>query len=201
MITIVNYGLGNLGSILNMFKKIGVEAEICSEPEQILKARKILLPGVGAFDAAVQKIRDNNLLEVLSEKALKEKVPFLGICLGMQLLTDSSEEGVLPGLGYIRGKTVRFSAEEGLKIPHMGWNVLQMKNPSALTKNMEGEQRFYFVHSFCVHCEDERNIVAQTPYGGLFDSIIQNENIYGTQFHPEKSHRFGMNLLKNFAQI
>lgn len=203
MITIIDYGLGNLGSIYNMFNKINVKCEITSDPDKIYVASKILLPGVGAFDAAMKRINESNLLEVLNKKALVDKVPFLGICLGMQLLTERSEEGVLEGLKYIKGSTKRFELhDKALKIPHMGWNVVNLKRDSPITVDMNlEEQRFYFVHSFYVKCEFEENIVAQTHYGIEFDCIIQNGNVFGAQFHPEKSHRFGMRLLSNFSKI
>jgi glutamine amidotransferase len=203
MITIVNYGLGNLGSISNMLKKIGVKSQINSDHEEIEKAQKIILPGVGHFDRAMERIGQLGLKEILNQKALKEKVPVLGICLGMQIITKSSEEGQLPGLGWVPAKTVRFgfSKESNLKIPHMGWNLVQRSAPSPLTENFEPEHRFYFVHSYHARVEDEKYSILKTEYGYLFDSAIQNDNIFGVQFHPEKSHRFGMRLLENFAKI
>lgn len=203
MITIVDYGLGNLGSIVNMLKRIGVKSHVTSELSQISSAEKILLPGVGSFDHAINEINQRGLLDVLNTKALIDKVPFLGVCLGMQLLTNSSEEGVLPGLGYINAKTVKFSfKEEKLKIPHMGWNSIKLFTPSQLTMDMEIEEfRFYFVHSYYVKCENQENSIAKTMYGFQFDSMIQKENIFGAQFHPEKSHRFGMKLFLNFSKI
>lgn len=205
MITIVDYGMGNLGSIKNMFKYIGVESIIESDPDKIKNASKILLPGVGSFDNAMQKINENGLKEVLNEKALKEQVPVLGICLGMQLLTDSSEEGVLRGLGWISAKALSFKGriDATYKVPHMGWNVVHKANQSKLTEDFESfeELRFYFVHSYFVKVENEKNIILKTHYGFDFDSAIQKENIYGAQFHPEKSHKFGMKLFENFARI
>lgn len=205
MITIIDYGMGNLGSIKNMFKYIGVEATIENDPDKIKNASKILLPGVGSFDTAMKKINESNLKEVLNEKALKEQVPILGICLGMQLLTNSSKEGKLEGLGWIDAKTMNFkgSIETKYKIPHMGWNVVTKSNESLLTANFEtfDETRFYFVHSYFVKVEDEKNSILKTHYGLDFDSAIQKDNIYGAQFHPEKSHKFGMKLFENFARI
>lgn len=203
MITIVDYGLGNLGSIFNMLKKLNVKSEIVSDPDKIEKATKILLPGVGAFDAAMKKINERDLLDVLNQKAKVGKVPFLGICLGMQLLTEGSEEGILPGLSYIKGQTKKFSFNvSSLKIPHMGWNVVNFKNKSPLTQGMENEeQRFYFVHSYYVKCTNPENVIGQTHYGFDYDCAIQSDNVFGVQFHPEKSHRFGMKLLKNFADL
>jgi len=205
MITIVDYGMGNLGSIKNMFKYIGVEATIESDVDKIKNASKILLPGVGSFDTAMKKINESDLKEVLNEKALKEKVPVLGICLGMQLLTNSSEEGGLVGLGWIDAKTMSFKnrIEKRYRIPHMGWNIVKSLNESLLTQGFEEfeETRFYFVHSYFVKVEDEKNSILKTNYGVEFDSAIQKDNIYGAQFHPEKSHKFGMKLFENFARI
>jgi len=203
MITIINYGMGNLGSVQNMFKRIGVPSEISGDPDVIARSTKLLLPGVGAFDAAMQKIGDSGLRAVLDKKVLEEKVPTLGICLGMQLLTNSSEEGVLPGLGWIPAKTLRFKfpPDSKLKIPHMGWNYVFSKRASPLTHDLPEEPRFYFVHSYYVQCDDEQDVLTTTPYGTDFDSIVQKDNVYGAQFHPEKSHKYGMKLLANFAGI
>ena len=205
MITIVDYGMGNLGSIKNMFKYIGVEATIESDVDKIKNASKILLPGVGSFDTAMKKINETDFKEVLNEKALKEQVPVLGICLGMQLLTNSSEEGTLPGLGWIDAKTISFKdrIDKKYRIPHMGWNIVNKSNDSLLTNGFEEfeETRFYFVHSYFVKVEDEINSMLKTHYGVKFDSAIQKDNIYGAQFHPEKSHKFGMKLFENFARI
>jgi glutamine amidotransferase len=203
MVTIVDYGMGNLGSIFNMFKKIGVQSKITSNKSEIEKAEKILLPGVGSFDAAMNKINELDFKELLNYKALEEKIPVLGICLGMQLLTNSSEEGVLPGLGWIPAETLKFKfeKEQNLKIPHMGWNLVKKNKDSKLTEDFIDETRFYFVHSYYVKCQNDSNSILKTTYGLTFDSAIQNENIYGAQFHPEKSHKFGMNLLKNFSKI
>jgi glutamine amidotransferase len=202
MITIVNYGMGNLGSILNMFKRIGVPARIESEPQAIEQAEKLVLPGVGAFDAAMTRINNAaGLSELLDRKALVDQVPILGVCLGMQMLTRSSEEGTLPGLGWIPAVTTRFPKLDGLKVPHMGWNVAKLNTPSALTVETGPEPRYYFVHSYCVHVDDPAHSLMRTHYGVDFDSGIGRENIYGVQFHPEKSHRFGMQILKNFAAL
>lgn len=202
MITILNYGMGNLGSIINMFKRIGVAVQLCEHPKELSKAHKLLLPGVGAFDAAMQRINEmEGLREVLDHKVLQEKVPILGICLGMQLLTQGSEEGQLPGLGYIPGQTLRFPASADLKVPHMGWALLQEVKRSPLTLNLPEEPRFYFVHSYYVKVQDPAHRVATANYGLDFDAVIQMDHIFGVQFHPEKSHKFGMKLLENFARI
>ncbi len=203
MITIINYGLGNLGSVQNMLKRIGVPCIITSNIEEIEAAQKILLPGVGAFDSAIQKIDELNLRSVLVHKAKVDKVPFLGICLGMQLLTRGSEEGALKGLDLVPAKTIKFEFDQNsnLKIPHMGWNFVKINTPSKLTENFSPEHRFYFVHSYKVVCDNNNNSILKTNYGGDFDAAIQNENVYGTQFHPEKSHKYGMQLLTNFSKI
>ena len=202
MITIVDYGMGNLGSIQNMFKRIKVESEITGDVDRISAAKKILLPGVGAFDAAMQRINESGLKKVLDKKAKVEKTPVLGICLGMQLLTNTSEEGKLPGLGWIDAETVRFQfADPSLKVPHMGWNLVYKKNGSPLIQDLPEEPRFYFVHSYRVQCKNPADVLTTTSYGIDFHSIIQHENIYGAQFHPEKSHKFGMRLLENFARL
>lgn len=201
MITIVNYGLGNLGSVFNMMKKIGVSAQIASDLEIITKAEKILLPGVGAFDAAMNMLTGTELRKILDRKALIEKVPILGICLGMQLLTRSSEEGKLPGLNWIPAGTFKFQFDEALKIPHMGWNLVKKNVESPLTAEFDSKFRYYFVHSYYVKVDNPQYSILETTHGITFDSGIQKDNIFGAQFHPEKSHRFGMQLFRNFAKL
>ena len=196
--------MGNLGSVRNMFKYISTESEITDDLDKISQATKLLLPGVGTFDAAMQRINRSGLKKVLDKKVIKEKTPILGICLGMQLLTDESEEGKLKGLGWIPGKALKFKnniEEEKFRIPHMGWNLAEEVNASPLTTSLPEESRFYFVHSYHVMVQKESNRIMQTKYGVPFDSVIARDNIYGTQFHPEKSHKFGMKLLKNFAEL
>jgi glutamine amidotransferase len=201
MITIVDYGLGNLGSIQNMLKRIGAATTVTVDLQIINDATKIILPGVGSFDTAMTNINKSGLREVLDRKALIDRVPILGICLGMQLLTRSSEEGELAGLGWIPATTNRFPDAIGVKVPHMGWNLVHRSAPSKMTEGFEEETRFYFVHSYYVKVEDEAHSMLKTEYGVKFDSAIQNGNIYGVQFHPEKSHRFGMRLLANFVEL
>lgn len=200
-LVIVDYGMGNLGSVKNMLKYIGVSSEIVDDPGVLEKAEKILLPGVGSFDQAMKRIKESGFLEVLNHKALTEKTPILGICLGMQLLTNGSEEGKLPGLNWIDAETIRFPRNSGLKVPHMGWNLAYPSTESPLTRSLPEESRFYFVHSYYVKVASEVNSILKTDYGIKFDAAIQKDNIFGAQFHPEKSHKFGMQLLKNFAEI
>jgi len=201
MISVVDYGMGNLGSIRNMLKRIGVKCSIVNDVAGIRDARKLILPGVGAFDSAMEQINTRGLRDALDQRVLVDKIPVIGICLGMQLLTRSSEEGELPGLGWISASTRRFPANSGLKVPHMGWNIVETVNPSPLTEGFNGEVRFYFVHSYYVSVDHEENTMFKTTYGLKFDSAIQCGNVFGAQFHPEKSHRFGMRLLSNFAAI
>jgi imidazole glycerol-phosphate synthase subunit HisH len=202
MITIVNYGLGNLGSIYSMLRRIGVKSVISSDVEQIEHAVKLILPGVGHFDKGMTKLQESGLKEILNNKVLNEKVPILGICLGMQLMTLSSEEGNKPGLGWIDAVTKKFRFENNVcKIPHMGWNTVSKSNKCILTEGGSDEQRFYFVHSYYVEVSNPGNSILKTRYGIEFDSGIMKDNIYGIQFHPEKSHKFGMNLLKKFSEI
>ena len=204
MIVIIDYGMGNLGSIQNMLKKIGVQAEISSKRHDIESADKLILPGVGAFDAGLKNLDERGLIPVLQNQVIKNKTPILGICLGMQLMTKSSEEGDRPGLGWIDATTVRFKfgkEEQNLKIPHMGWNTVNLKKQITLFRDMFEEPRFYFVHSYHVICNNEENILATTNYGDDFVSAFQKGNIIGVQFHPEKSHKFGMKILKNFVDF
>ncbi len=201
MITIVDYGMGNLGSIQNMFKRIGVPAEVTGDAQVLARASKILLPGVGAFDSAMQRINASGLRAVLDRKALQERVPIMGICLGMQLLTRTSEEGSLPGLGWIPAVTRRFPDAPGLKVPHMGWNAVTAARDCPLTAGLDPESRYYFVHSYYVRSDDPGDCVLTTHYGVTFDAVIAHGNLYGAQFHPEKSHKYGMSFLRNFARI
>ena len=203
MIVIVDYGMGNLGSVENMFKKIGVKAIISSDLNLISKCSKLVLPGVGSFDSAMKKISSSGLLNILNNKAIVEKVPVLGICLGMQLLTNSSEEGIQPGLKWIDAETLAFKGRvpENFKIPHMGWNFVDFQNNNKILQEYERGVKFYFVHSYFVKVKNESNSLMSTNYGLNFDSAIVRENIFGVQFHPEKSHKFGMQFFKNFAKL
>lgn len=202
MLVIIDCGMGNLGSIANMLKKVGAEATISSNISDIEKAEKLILPGVGAFDYGMEKLGDLGLIPVLNHKVIESGTPILGICLGMQLFTNSSEEGSLPGLGWIKAETVRFrfdNIQGKNRIPHMGWNTVKIVRNSPLFDDFDPEPRFYFVHSYHVRCRDEDDILTKTFYGYEFASSIWRKNIVGVQFHPEKSHKFGMKFLRNFV--
>jgi glutamine amidotransferase len=203
MIAIVDYGMGNLGSIANMLKKVGAQSKITSDPQAIEAAEKLILPGVGAFDNGMKNLTQRGLVELLNLQVLQRKKPILGLCLGMQLFTRASEEGQRQGLAWVNAQTVRFKFDETnahLKVPHMGWNTLRINRPHPLLADLETDARFYFVHSYHLLCNDPENVLATTTYGYDFASIVAQDNILGAQFHPEKSHKFGMKLLKNFAE-
>lgn len=196
--------MGNLGSVANMYKRIGIPCTISSDLNVIEKADKLLLPGVGAFDSAMNSINSRGLYSLLNHKVLEKKTPILGICLGMQLLTEYSEEGVQAGLGWIKGGARKFNfayIQSNLKVPHMGWNSIKINNDSSLISGLSTDSKFYFVHSYYVKCSSAENSICSTVHGIEFDSIIAKENIYGAQFHPEKSHKYGMRLLENFSRI
>lgn len=203
MVTIIDYGMGNLGSVSNMFKKIGHDSQITSNREDILEASKILLPGVGSFDSAMKNLEELGLIDLIKQKVLTDKTPILGICLGMQLLTTRSEEGDLNGLGLVDANVEKFNfngLNKNLPVPHMGWNEVEIKKESKLIQLDEQEDnRYYFVHSYAIKCRDEKDILTTTNYGGNFVSSFEKNNILGCQFHPEKSHKFGMKIFKNFV--
>lgn len=201
MVAIIDYGLGNLGSIANMLKVIGEKSVITSDKELITKADRILLPGVGAFDAGMSKLSETGLVDCLKEQALEIKKPILGICLGMQMLGRKSEEGSLLGLGLIPFDTVRFQLNDtDLKVPHMGWDIVEFKQKSPMIEGLTGRQRYYFVHSYHAKCDSKANVLMTCDYGYEFACAVVRDNIYGVQFHPEKSHDFGMALLDNFVR-
>lgn len=203
-LVIVDYGMGNLLSIQNMLKKLGQKSEISNDPKVIEKAAKLILPGVGAFDRAMENIQSMGLFEILNRKVLEEKTPILGICLGMQLMTKQSEEGQVQGLGWFDAETLKFRFKDNkLKVPHMGWNFVSPSESSVTLLDYEssGPKRFYFVHSYYVKCLVQEDVMATTEYGHTFTCAINKDHIYGVQFHPEKSHKFGMGLLRKFIDI
>ncbi len=205
-LSIINYGLGNLGSIQNMYKKIGIKAEIAESEKQIAEADKLILPGVGSFDEGMCGLKKAGLTEILEEKVIRQRTPILGVCLGMQLLTKASEEGREKGLGWIQATAKKFSfpAQCELKIPHMGWNEVEICRGDPLVKDLTNgneKARFYFVHSYFVECEDDMDILLKTIHGKEFGAAFRHQQIMGVQFHPEKSHRYGMQILKNFYEL
>ena len=203
-VVIVDYGVGNVGSIVNMLRRVGANAVLGSDPDSILRAPKLILPGVGAFDAGIQTLQGRGLVPALNEAVLTRKTPTLGLCLGMQLMGEGSEEGSLPGLGWIPFRCARFQSSESgqpLRVPHMGWASITPRRPHALTAGLPPDHRFYFVHSYHAVCEDDSNVLAVARYGIEFPCAVGRDNILGVQFHPEKSHRFGMALLASFVQL
>ena len=204
MLYIVDYGVGNLASIKNMLKKIGVEAEISGNEEDLNEAEKLILPGVGAFDTCVQKLQESGLQEMLNRRVLTDRIPVLGICVGMQLLLSGSEEGNLPGLGWVGGKNVKFSQQKmpaGMKIPHMGWTDVIPAKSSRLLDPLYDDPRYYFVHSYHAQLERESDALLYADYGYKYVAAVEKDNILGVQFHPEKSHRFGKAMLDRFATM
>lgn len=204
MICVVDYGIGNLGSILNMLKRIGAPAMVSSDASAIQDADRLILPGVGAFDTGMRNLAERGLIPVLEQRVLGEGIPVLGLCLGAQLLTERSREGSLPGLGWIPGETVNFDldpADSRLKIPHMGWSGVRAARPHPLFTGLDDEARFYFVHSYHLSCRNEEHVLGFAHHGYDFPAAIGFGNVMGVQFHPEKSHRYGMRLLKNFAEL
>lgn len=203
MITIIDYKTGNLGSIQNILKRIGEDSVVTSDKKVISQATKLILPGVGAFDTGIRNLLELDLVDILNEKVIDEKTPVLGICLGMQLMSKGSEEGSLNGLGWINASTVRFKFEDcqEYKIPHMGWNFITPHKTSKLLDNMHSDPRFYFVHSYYFKADNHEDILTSTTYEKEFTSSVERGNILGVQFHPEKSHKFGMKLLKNFVDL
>lgn len=201
MITIIDYGVGNVRSVANMLNKIGEPSLITDNPDDIRAATSLILPGVGAFDTAMNELEKRGLKELLHQKVMIEKTQVLGICLGMQLLTDGSEEGKEKGFGWIPGFAYRFPQSAEWKVPHMRWNSVTATGESPLLSELEDDARFYFVHSYYVKAEERQHAILSTEYGLSFDAALQKDNIMGVQFHPERSHKFGLKLLYNFTKL
>lgn len=204
MITIVDYGLGNIGAFLNVYKRMNIAAKAARTPGELEDAERIVLPGVGAFDHAMELLEVSGMRPLLEEKVLAQRVPVVGICVGMQILAESSDEGEGTGLAWVPGRVRHFKsmpASERLPLPHMGWNDVEPAAGSGLFRGLERDARFYFLHSFYYDCADPADHAATAVYGSPFACAVQRDNIWGVQFHPEKSHHFGAMLLKNFAEL
>lgn len=204
MIGIVNYGLGNVRAILNIYNNLGITASLANSQEDLIGASSIILPGVGNFDWAITSLNDSGLRQELDHQVMNNKKPVLGICVGMQMMANKSEEGILPGLGWIAGQVRKFDQNEEneaiFQLPHMGWNDITPRSANALFRGFM-QWKFYFLHSYYFKPNNPENILAETAYGCEFASAVGRDNIFGVQFHPEKSHKWGIQLLKNFAEI
>jgi len=204
MIGIIDYGLGNVRAFVNVYKTLNIPTVIVKQPSELENVSKAILPGVGAFDYAMKKLEISGLKPLLNEIVLVRHVPVLGICVGMQMLARSSEEGALPGLGWINGEVKRFnpsSSRHSMRVPHMGWNNIKPIKLNSLLKGLDFDARFYFLHSFYFQSHRSEDVIAVTDYCGEFACAVNSGNVYGVQFHPEKSHQWGIRLLENFARL
>ena len=204
MISIVNYGLGNIHAIANIYKRLNIAVSIASTPDELRAAKRIILPGVGAFDWAMTRLNESGMRNVLEELVVSKGKPILGICVGMQMMAHKSDEGVLKGLGWIDGEVKKFDIsafKQRTHLPHMGWNNVIPTKSSRLFLNLDNDPLFYFLHSYYFVCSKEEDVLAVTEYGENFASTVNSDNVFGVQFHPEKSHQWGIQLLKNFGEI
>lgn len=204
MIKIVNYGSGNIQAILNIYKQLNLDCAVANSPAQLSGATKLILPGVGAFDETMKELLESGFHAELDQMVLENKIPVLGVCVGMQILANKSEEGKLPGLGYIDGEVKKFDTNTFTHkphLPHLGWNSIEPAKEHPIFKDIDFEQGFYFLHTYYFSCNSKDDILAQTEYGVEFSSAVNHENIFGMQFHPEKSHSNGVQLFKNFANL
>ena len=203
MIGIIDYGVGNIKAFANIYKNFDIPYKIVKSKEDFEAVTKLILPGVGSFDHAMKSLQNSGMREKLDELVLDKKLPVIGICVGMQMLAKSSDEGSLSGLGWIDANVKKFDKSKILDapLPHMGWNSLNIKSSKEIVENLESDPRFYFLHSYYFECENKDDVVATASYGEEFECIVNHENIYGIQCHPEKSHHSGMQLLKNFGEL
>ncbi|AXR61691.1 imidazole glycerol phosphate synthase subunit HisH [Leptospira mayottensis] len=204
MIGILDYGVGNLKAFANVLKGLNFHHQIVKTEQELKGCAKIIMPGVGSFDSVMDKLIESGIRDVLSDLIINKKIPILGVCVGMQILASSSEEGSKSGLGWIGGRVKKFNfdrSDSSLAIPQIGWNEVNSTRENTLLKNLEKNPRFYFLHSYYIECEDKKDVIAMANYGGDFACAVNRENIYGTQFHPEKSHHNGVALIRNFASL
>lgn len=204
MIGIIDYGLGNVVAFANVYKKLNIPAIIVKQVEDLKNASKVILPGVGSFDKAMQRLEKSGMRQLLDEIVLHRHVPVLGVCVGMQMFARSSEEGSLPGLGWINGEVKRFnhsSLRRSVCVPHMGWNNFKPLKTNGLLQGFDLNARFYFLHSYYFQCHRSEDVIAVTDYGGEFACVVNSGNVFGVQFHPEKSHQWGIRLLENFGKL
>ena len=204
MIAIIDYGVGNIKAFANIYKQLNVPIKNVRCIDDLEDVSKLILPGVGSFDYAMEQLENSGMREKLDELVLKNKVPLLGVCVGMQMLADSSDEGELRGLSWINGSVKKINTvnvECNTRLPHMGWNDVVVNNERELFKGLETDSRFYFLHSYYFEAAHQSNVIASTDYGDKFTCAVKRENIFGVQFHPEKSHEYGIKLLKNFAEL
>ena len=202
MIKIIDYGVGNIKAFVNLYKRLGIEIEIASNYRSLTNASKLILPGVGHFDYAMNKFNESGMIETVNNLVTKKKVPVLGICVGMQIMAMSSDEGTKKGLGWIDADVKKIDIRNNnFRLPHMGWNNIIINKNDDILKNLDNNSTFYFLHSYYFNCTNENNVVAFSNYGSNFPSIVRQENIIGIQCHPEKSHEFGEQILKNFFDL
>ncbi len=204
MITIIDYGLGNINAFVNVYTKLNIPVRVARTADEVLSAGKLILPGVGSFDYAMTLLNNSGLRSAVEKKVVEERTPVIGICVGMQMMAESSDEGVLPGLGWIKGKVRLFDESKisfKTKLPHMGWNNIIPVTNQGLLNGLDNDSRFYFLHSYYFECFDQANVLATTEYGIRYACAVKSENVYGVQFHPEKSHSNGVLLLENFSKL
>jgi glutamine amidotransferase len=200
----VDYGLGNVFAFLNVYKQLNIPAQIAKSASDLSDATRIILPGVGSFDHAMELLEESGMREKLDDMVRSHKIPILGVCVGMQILASSSEEGKASGLSWIKGRVRKLQAEDAgapLRLPHMGWNDIRPLGSSRLFAGLEQDARFYFLHSYYFECEGQEAALATVDYGAQFACAVGSQNVYGVQFHPEKSHHYGARLLKNFSEV